>query len=194
MHGSPLSRYDNRKLWEKYDYREFGIIGEPYFDIDFNKVLYLTDTGRRWDGEAVSVRDKAVGSWQLAEGRKGLRDEETKRLRDLETKSEKIEHGTSDMEQGTRNLKLETINEKRKSINSNRTPHAASRKPVYSFHSTFDIIRACESGILPDQLMITLHPQRWYNEPIPWVRELVWQNLKNAGKWIIVTRNQGIGN
>ena len=58
MHGSPLSKYDNRKLWERYDYRDYGVLGEPYFDIDFSKVLYLTDTGRRWDGERVSVRDK----------------------------------------------------------------------------------------------------------------------------------------
>ena len=28
------------------------------FDIDFNKTFYLTDTGRRWDGWKVSVRDK----------------------------------------------------------------------------------------------------------------------------------------
>ena len=44
----------------KYDYKKLVIIGEPYFDIDFSKVLYLTDTGRRWDGEKVSVRDKTV--------------------------------------------------------------------------------------------------------------------------------------
>ncbi len=58
MHGSPLSKWDNRDLWKKYNYRDFGIIGEPYFDVDFNDVFYLTDTGRRWDGENVSVRDK----------------------------------------------------------------------------------------------------------------------------------------
>lgn len=58
MHGSPLSRYDNRLLWEKYDYRDYGIIGEPYFDLDFNEVLYLTDTGRRWNSGAANVRDK----------------------------------------------------------------------------------------------------------------------------------------
>lgn len=62
MHGSPLSKYDNRDIWEKYDYKELGLIGEPYFDIDFNEVLYLTDTGRRWDGERFSVRDKIAGS------------------------------------------------------------------------------------------------------------------------------------
>lgn len=58
MHGSPRSPYDSRDIWKKYDYRNFGILGEPYFDVDFNKVFYLTDTGRRWNGNKVSVRDK----------------------------------------------------------------------------------------------------------------------------------------
>ena len=58
MHGAPRSRYDSRDLWEIFDYHEFGIIGEPYFDVDFSKVFYLTDTGRRWDGFNVSLRDK----------------------------------------------------------------------------------------------------------------------------------------
>lgn len=58
MHGSPRSQYDSRDLWKHYDYHDFGIIGEPYFDVDFSKVFYLTDTGRRWDGFNVSVRDK----------------------------------------------------------------------------------------------------------------------------------------
>ena len=60
MHGSPLSKYDNRDLWEKYDYRTEGIIGEPYLDVDWNEVFYLTDTGRRWDGGDVSIRDKIL--------------------------------------------------------------------------------------------------------------------------------------
>ncbi|WP_020601245.1 hypothetical protein [Spirosoma panaciterrae] len=58
MHGSPMSKYDSKDLWKTYSYRDFGILGEPYFDIDFGKVAYFTDTGRRWDGEKVSVRDK----------------------------------------------------------------------------------------------------------------------------------------
>lgn len=63
MHGSPTSKFDSRSLWSNYDYKEYGIIGEPYFDIDFNKVFYLTDTGRRWDGRKVSVRDKVRSSF-----------------------------------------------------------------------------------------------------------------------------------
>jgi len=58
MHGSPRSKFDNKELWQKYDYRSLGIIGEPYYDVDFNQVFYLTDTGRRWDGWKTSVRDK----------------------------------------------------------------------------------------------------------------------------------------
>ena len=58
MHGSPKSKHDSRDLWNKYSYKDLGIIGEPYFDIDFSKVLYLSDTGRRWDGSKVSIRDK----------------------------------------------------------------------------------------------------------------------------------------
>lgn len=58
MHGSPRSKYDGKDLWKSYDYHNYGIIGEPYFDVDFSRVFYLTDTGRRWDGFNVSLRDK----------------------------------------------------------------------------------------------------------------------------------------
>lgn len=58
MHGAPTSQWDGRDLWKHYDYRLLNIIGEPYFDVDFSEVFYLTDTGRRWDGYKVSVRDK----------------------------------------------------------------------------------------------------------------------------------------
>lgn len=58
MHGAPRSKCDGRDLWKRFDYHDLGIIGEPYFDVDFSKVFYLTDTGRRWDGFNVSVRDK----------------------------------------------------------------------------------------------------------------------------------------
>jgi hypothetical protein len=67
MHGSPMSKYDSKDLWKNHDYRRYGITGEPYFDVDFNKVFYLTDTGRRWDGHKVSVRDKVHSSkYQLS--------------------------------------------------------------------------------------------------------------------------------
>ena len=62
MHGSPLSKYDNKKIWERFDYRDYGIIAEPYFDIDFDEVFYLTDTGRSWNNSKASIRDKVEGT------------------------------------------------------------------------------------------------------------------------------------
>lgn len=67
MHGSPRSKYDSKNLWKTYYYRDYGIIGEPYFDVDFDDVFYLTDTGRRWDGWKVSVRDKVAQQEQWIE-------------------------------------------------------------------------------------------------------------------------------
>ena len=58
MHGSPRSPFDSKDIWKKYDYHTLGIENEPYLDTDFSQVFYLTDTGRRWDGYKVSVRDK----------------------------------------------------------------------------------------------------------------------------------------
>ena len=58
MHGAPQSKFDSKALWKTVDYHTFGIVGEPYFDVDYGDVFYLTDTGRRWDGFNVSVRDK----------------------------------------------------------------------------------------------------------------------------------------
>lgn len=66
MHGSPRSRHDSRDLWKSFSYQELGLIGEPYFDMDFSKVLYLTDTGRRWDGNKVSIRDKVDDTQNIA--------------------------------------------------------------------------------------------------------------------------------
>jgi hypothetical protein len=126
MHGSPLSKWDNRDLWKKYNYRDFGIIAEPYFDIDFSDVLYLTDTGRRWDGSDVSVRDKVASKGQ--------------------------------------NIDFAGL----------------------KFPSTMDIINAAQNGLLPDRIMINTHPQRWDGRFMPWAKELVWQNIKNAVKRVIV--------
>ena len=58
MHGSPMSKFDSKDLWKEYNYKDYNIIGEPYFDVDFNNTFYITDTGRCWDGNKVSVRDK----------------------------------------------------------------------------------------------------------------------------------------
>jgi len=56
MHGNPLSRWLNRDIWKKYDFNDFGIIGEPYLSIDYKSVFYFSDTGRTWDSK-YSVKD-----------------------------------------------------------------------------------------------------------------------------------------
>jgi hypothetical protein len=61
MHGSPLSRYDNRDLWKRYDFGEFGIAGEAYLSMAGKGLRYLTDTGRNWGGK-YSVRDAMPGA------------------------------------------------------------------------------------------------------------------------------------
>ena len=58
MDGRPMSKYNNLDLWKFYDYKSYGIDFEPYLDIDFNKVLYITDTGRGWNLLKYNVRDK----------------------------------------------------------------------------------------------------------------------------------------
>lgn len=65
MHGSPRSKYDNRIIWTKYNYRDLGIIGEPYFDTDFDQVVYFTDTGRRWNAGKANVRDHVASRFEF---------------------------------------------------------------------------------------------------------------------------------
>lgn len=65
MHGSPLSKYDNRLLWKHYNYRDFDVEFEPYFDVDYNVVFYITDTGRQWNNENISVRDKVDSGFDI---------------------------------------------------------------------------------------------------------------------------------
>lgn len=129
MHGSPRSPFDSKDIWKTYNYEELNILGEPYLSTDFSNMLYLTDTGRRWDGYKVSVRDKI----------EGFQDE-------WDAKG-------------------------------------------WVFHSTDDIIKALQEDKLPNQLMITTHPQRWYDFGLGWMKELVIQNLKNVVKAAIVRRN-----
>jgi len=162
MHGSPLSPYDNREIWKSYDYRKHDILGEATMDTDFSQVAYLTDTGRRWDGHSVSVRDK-IGD-EEARGRRGEgargRGGEGETDCDVVNKSE-IVHPKSEI----------------------RKLHAPCSMP---FHSTIDLISAIQKGSFPAQLMLTVHPQRWNDEWWPWFRELVFQNMKNPVKRFLI--------
>ncbi len=191
MHGSPLSKWDNRDLWKKYDYRDFGIIAEPYFDLDFDEVFYLTDTGRRWDGSSVSVRDKVSG--QLTKRRDGILSPGMNRMNrmipaGLDGKNKRDEW----MEP------LGRMNRTIRMVGWKKTPQLNTLEgdPVQrgkefrdlKIRHTWDIILAAERGVLPDRIMINTHPQRWDDRFGPWVWELVWQNFKNVVKRIKVLR------
>jgi len=65
MHGRPFSRWDNRDLWGKYDYKAFGLIGEPYLSIDYSNIEYLSDTGRSWSSDRFNLRDKVSSNSNL---------------------------------------------------------------------------------------------------------------------------------
>jgi predicted DNA-binding protein YlxM (UPF0122 family) len=146
MHGSPISKYDNRDLWKNYNYKDYGLIGEPYFDIDFSIMHYLTDTGRMWDGERYSVRDR-VDNYQLKVNNEPKSDCNQKK------------------------------NTKRKTRNSRQ------------FHSTTDLINSINCGTFPAQTMMTTHPQRWTDNKLEWLQELILQRLKNVLKWFLVNKS-----
>jgi len=161
MDGCPWSKYDNKDLWKTYNYRDFGIIGEPYFDIDFNKVFYLTDTGRMWDGARYSVRDKVlVDSGQFSV------DSSEMVVPIAIGSSGEIVDGSGKNKLSTTNYQLST-----------------------TFHSTNDIIESIEFGNFPSQVMITTHPQRWTDNKMEWIQELILQRVKNVvKKFLIISR------
>lgn len=159
MHGSPLSKFDNKLLWKYYDYKAFGIIGEPYFDANFDEMFYITDTGRRWNGGNVSVRDKGLGI-----RKQGL--------------------GKMDKKLGVP-YHVWKVKPKVGSL-MRMTEKGVEFQSRYNFKSTNDIIRAVENGELPDKAMMTFHPQRWNDRLFPWTKELVWQNAKNVAKYFLI--------
>lgn len=57
MHGNPSTKYDNRDIWKHYDFNDFQIKGEVYLSIDFEKVLYYSDTGRTWLDGKFNIKD-----------------------------------------------------------------------------------------------------------------------------------------
>lgn len=85
-HGSPRSPWNSQDIWKQYDIHVLGIDYEPMMDTDFARTLYLTDTGRRWDGYRMIVRDKVEG-YQEEWEQEGLRfrttDDIIHALRDL---------------------------------------------------------------------------------------------------------------
>lgn len=57
MHGSPMSKWNNLDIWKNYNYKAYGIIGEPNIDLNFDEYFYLTDTGMAWNLGKYAIRD-----------------------------------------------------------------------------------------------------------------------------------------
>ncbi len=55
-----------------------------------------------------------------------------------------------------------------------------------AIQSTSHLIALAEQNALPYQIMINVHPQRWDDRFGPWVKELVWQNVKNVVKRLML--------
>jgi hypothetical protein len=49
MHGNPLTKWDGRDIWSLFDFHDFGILGEAFLSCS-DIPIYLTDTGRNWNG------------------------------------------------------------------------------------------------------------------------------------------------
>lgn len=49
MHGNSRTKWDNRDIWKYYEFKKYGIIGDAYLSIDFDKLKYFSDTARTWD-------------------------------------------------------------------------------------------------------------------------------------------------
>ncbi|MEQ8192073.1 MAG: hypothetical protein ABRQ39_29185 [Candidatus Eremiobacterota bacterium] len=61
MHGNPTSKWLNRDIWLFYTLFDYKLIGEAYLSLDFNRIHYISDTGRSWNSEA-RVKDYVSGT------------------------------------------------------------------------------------------------------------------------------------
>jgi hypothetical protein len=57
MHGKPISKTDNRNLWNKFNFKDSDVTGEAYLSINYEDIFYFTDTGRTWSDKGANIRD-----------------------------------------------------------------------------------------------------------------------------------------
>ena len=115
-HGNSLTPWDNQSLWNDYIFKDYDIIGEAYLSINFDNILYLSDTGRNWSNR-YKVKDIVYNS------------------------------------------------------NSN---------VLSGIKSTDDVIELLKQKKCK-RIYLLSHP--WWNDNFSvWLKELMWQNVKNVGK------------
>ena len=52
-----IKSYKSNDIWKERDFIEFGLLGEAYLSLDFTDIIYISDTGLRWDGYKNRVLD-----------------------------------------------------------------------------------------------------------------------------------------
>jgi hypothetical protein len=57
MHGNPFTRFDNREYWYHHDFSNFDLDGEVYLSMNFQKMMYYSDTGRTWEDGRYNIKD-----------------------------------------------------------------------------------------------------------------------------------------
>jgi hypothetical protein len=62
MHSRPLSKWDNRLLWDRHPLDDFGLLGETYRSIDHDRYVYLADSGRNWNADRNVIWDTVEGA------------------------------------------------------------------------------------------------------------------------------------
>ncbi|HOY84065.1 MAG TPA: hypothetical protein PLQ80_02055 [Candidatus Syntrophosphaera sp.] len=62
MHGRPLSQWDNRLIFDKFQLGDFSLIGEPYRSVDHFKYVYVSESGRNWNSDRLVIWDSVRGT------------------------------------------------------------------------------------------------------------------------------------
>lgn len=69
-HGNPLTRFDNKDIWKTASLSDFGLLGEAFLSLDYERFAYFSDSGRTWlNSESQKMPGKdcvktAFGQWQ----------------------------------------------------------------------------------------------------------------------------------
>lgn len=78
------------------------------------------------------------------------------------------------------------VNQKKLSSNNTKLKKPILEINNFKIHSTFDLINWLKTNPSIDAMMITTHPQRWTDNSVDWMVELLKQNFKNLIKKMIL--------
>ena len=117
MHGSPLARESNLRIWDFFDFNDFDVI-DATLSFQNQACDFFTDTGRTFGASKANLRD---------------------------------------------HIYVET------------TPALRSSRELCSFIG----------NRVPQLLYLSVHPERWTDAPMPWVKQWGWDITANTVKHLI---------